>query len=129
MPELRRVELQRIISTHVTANNVLLELFDKFSNLNKICRIVAYCLRFSRLRVRASNDRDIAVSHGEFSAALNVLCKLVQRTIFSNEIRLLESGVSLGSSLLTTLSPFMDNQGLLRVGERLKNSQLSYNAC
>lgn len=51
----------------------------------------------------------------------------VQRACFSNEVSLLEQS-KLKSSRLLQLSPFLDSKGLIRVGGRLKHSELSYSA-
>ncbi|XP_018398110.1 PREDICTED: uncharacterized protein LOC108776097 [Cyphomyrmex costatus] len=129
VPKLKRSELQKLISAPVVIDGTLLNLIDRFSNLNKICRIVAYCLRCFKSRSRVCAGAGLVVSHHETSAALNALCRIVQGCVFCNEITLLIKGAPLGSSPLVSLSPFLDDQGLLRVGGRLKNSQLTYDAC
>ncbi|XP_011330037.2 uncharacterized protein LOC105275084 [Ooceraea biroi] len=57
------------------------------------------------------------------------MCKVVQKRAFIDEYRALSEGKPINPiSSLLSLSPFIDEQGLLRVGGRLKNSNLPYNA-
>lgn len=62
--------------------------------------------------------------------ALNLMCKIVQIQSFPNEYRALskDDPIAMSSSLLP-LSPFIDSNGLIRVGGRLQNSKLEFNAC
>jgi len=63
LPEKRKTAL----TVTATEPNRLLESIDKYSNLNKICRITAYCLRLKRkARDRAADTR---VSHEECTTA------------------------------------------------------------
>ncbi|XP_041769559.1 uncharacterized protein LOC121592218 [Anopheles merus] len=60
-------------------------------------------------------------------AAKIVLCKLAQEHEFSSEIQLLKKGEMVRKqSPLRRLNPFLDNDGILRVGGRLKLAQLPY---
>jgi len=124
IPEKRKLVVTAVRTTIV---NPFVELIYKFSNLKKICRIVAYCLRFLRKHYKTPKQTDICVSHDEISSVMNILCKAVQQEHFTNEIRQMKENAPLSSSSLNSLSPFLDDQQLIRVGGRLKNSQLSYN--
>lgn len=104
MLELRRVTT---IAVRTTIANPIVELFHKFFNLNKVCRIVAYCLRFLRVHYQTTSRTDIHISHDEISNALNMLCKSVERNVFTNEVDQLEKGIPLSSSSsLISLSLF-----------------------
>ncbi|XP_071652687.1 uncharacterized protein [Temnothorax longispinosus] len=71
-----------------------------------------------------------SVSHNEMSHALGVVCKAVERSSFPDEYRALTKGDSVSaSSKILSLSPFIDETGLIRVGGRLKNSELKFDAC
>ncbi|XP_071640891.1 uncharacterized protein [Temnothorax longispinosus] len=103
-------------------------LIKKHSNLGKICRIIAYCLRFNK--AHRPTPATESVSHNEMSHALGVVCKAVQRSSFPDEYRALTKGNSVSaSSKILSLSPFIDETGLIRVGDRLKNSELKFDAC
>lgn len=86
MPEIKK----SVVATVTTStNNSIVDLLHKFSNLNKICRIISYCLRFFNSHDSQSNS--ISVSHEEASTALNILCKLIQQETFYEEIKILKS--------------------------------------
>ncbi|XP_036150809.1 uncharacterized protein LOC118648578 [Monomorium pharaonis] len=103
-------------------------LLNKFSNIDKICRIVAYCLRVIKFRLRGSYVSK-SITHQEASAALMIICRAVQHSTFSQEIDCLRNNQPLkSSSHLLSLSPFLDDNNLIRVGGRLRNSELSYDA-
>lgn len=108
--------------------HIVNELLVKYSSINKICRIVAYCMRFRKIRRPDTPTREI--SSIEMSFAMEVICKGVQEQVFSSEYEALKHGKSINSSSrLLSLSPFMNEDGLIRVGGRLKNSNLNFAAC
>ncbi|XP_029170291.1 uncharacterized protein LOC114939979 [Nylanderia fulva] len=127
VPESEMPERRRIVAAvaGVVALSPFSELIARCSSLDKLCRIVAYCRRFIGPRLRSEGDVGVHVSHVEISAALENICKLVQGEVFSNEFEQLKKGNALTSaSSLKSLSPFLDKQGLIRVGGRLEKSQL-----
>lgn len=116
------------VSITTIEDTVVEELLNKHSSLNKSCRILAYCLRLSKT-YRLENITTF-VSPLEIRAALDVICKNVQRQSFPEEYRALSEGKAISStSKLLSLSPFIDAIGLIRVGGRLKNSDLNFSAC
>lgn len=116
-------------------------------NLNEIPEIKKHCLlastsiklsfpfgRFSRLiRIKLSNARlpidkrvygHLTVS--EIEAAMSKLVKTEQNNNFSNKVLTLKNQHPLQiKNKLLCLSPFIDENELLRVGGRLKNSNLN----
>lgn len=93
------------------------------SSLSKVLRIVSYCLRLSP--IRRKGFRGAFISHNEMSIALEIVCKNVQMRSFSHEYNLLSSGNSIGkSSSMLSLAPFIDEGGLIRVGGRLRRSDI-----
>ena len=61
----------------------------------------------------------------EMKNALLLLCKIVQRQYFENELKILESGAQLPrKSNLYTLNPVLKD-GLIRVGGELSNALLN----
>lgn len=121
---------QRVVCSVAVSSdcNVVNELIDKHSNLNKACRIVSYCLRF--FMPKGSKPSTVKVSPQEISHSLNLLCKGVQRQVFHKEYDSLIRHESISSSSkLNSLAPFMKDDGLIRVGGRLKSSELSFDAC
>lgn len=122
-------ERQKTTATAISVNySIVDDLLKQHSDLNKVCRIIAYCLRFRKL-YRPSMPMEF-VSHGEISHALEVACKTVQKIAFPNKYNQLGKGNLINTtSKLLPLAPFIDQSGLLRVGGRLKNSELQFDAC
>ncbi|KAK9721104.1 hypothetical protein QE152_g21718 [Popillia japonica] len=67
----------------------------------------------------AENPADIL----ELRTSMNILLKIAQQQTFKAELQLLQTSKSLcKSSTILSLNPFVDNEGLLRVGGRLKHA-------
>ncbi|XP_018403530.1 PREDICTED: uncharacterized protein LOC108780351 [Cyphomyrmex costatus] len=123
MPEMQKITVAAVS----LERSVVDELVSKFSSLTRICRVPAYCLRFRKAH-RPSPPTTL-LSHNEIAYALNVACKAIQRASFPNEYGALSKGKSISaSSKILSLSPYMDDTGLIRVGGRLKNSRLQFDA-
>jgi len=60
---------------------IINELLNKYSSLDKSCRIIAYCLRFSKSH--RPHMATIFVSHRESTYTLQVMCKSAQSQAFS----------------------------------------------
>ncbi|XP_029055179.2 uncharacterized protein LOC114882455 [Osmia bicornis bicornis] len=99
------------------------EPIHRFSHIDKVARIAAYCMRFIRcLKLKVRGDSTF-LGPGEVSNGLHTLCGDVQRSTFPDEIRQLTGAQGIDPrSRLLALSPFLDDDGLLRVGGRLKKS-------
>jgi hypothetical protein len=101
----------------------ILNLLDRFSSLIKICRIVSSCLRFTQSRSLVAQTQIINAE--EISRALCALVYCVQLSSFSDEIALLQKGLSCSKSI-RQLDPFIDENGIVRVGGRLDNADIPY---
>lgn len=100
-------------------STVINELLNKFSNLNKVCRIVAYCIKFLRHK---REERTLKISPEEMLNSLKIMCRIVQIQAFPSEYNSLKSDGNLNrASNLNSLSPFMGDDKLIRVGGRPKN--------
>ncbi|XP_011859521.1 PREDICTED: uncharacterized protein LOC105557007 [Vollenhovia emeryi] len=123
---------EQVKNVHVTVaalNCPINKLLNKFSDFNLICRIIAYCLRISEHHKSKYTCTSQLISAGEIQAALRALCVHVQGEAFSNELKSLRINGIIGSaSNMLPLSPFLDSDGLIRVGGRLTNFQLPYSA-
>nr|XP_031836768.1 uncharacterized protein LOC116428795 [Nomia melanderi] len=116
------------------------DLFSRYSSYSKLRRITAYCLKFTKavankLRKppsQPSNTQRSPVSSQylttrELHDAERVLIKFAQREQFGLEFTLLSAQKSLTpKSPLLSLSPFLDENGLIRVDGRLKNAPIPY---
>ncbi|XP_018395611.1 PREDICTED: uncharacterized protein LOC108774097 [Cyphomyrmex costatus] len=119
-------ELRKIyVNIAVVDTSVIEDILNNHSNLDRACRVVAYCLRFLR---RPAGITTHFVSHEETTAALQLMCRIVQQHSFLEEYKALSSNKSLNtSSGILTLNPFLDD-GLIKVGGRLKHSNLTQDA-
>ncbi|UYV74157.1 hypothetical protein LAZ67_11002264 [Cordylochernes scorpioides] len=106
-----------------------LEFIEKYSTMTKLIRITAWCWRFYYNCLLFDPIRQKGpLTTRELTKAIQVLVKSIQQVEFCTEIKLLKSNKQLPlSNKLTSLNPFLDTQGLLRVGGRLKYSYLNEN--
>ena len=105
------------------------EVIDRFSSYQHLLRVLCYCLRFfdNSRRVKPLH-RNQWITTLELQRCRTLLLKVTQVRWFQNEIEALQENRSVHrSSLLRQLNPFLDEDGLLRVGGRLNNASLSYN--
>ncbi|UYV77539.1 hypothetical protein LAZ67_15001420 [Cordylochernes scorpioides] len=106
-----------------------LEFIERYSTMTKLIRITAWCWRFYYNCLLFDPIRQKGpLTTRELTKAIQVLVKSIQQVEFCTEIKLLKSNKQLPlSNKLTSLNPFLDTQGLLRVGGRLKYSYLNEN--
>lgn len=103
------------------------ELLEKFSSFERLQRVMGYVLRFIRKSQKYTGEYNtIQLSVKELHQATQKLVKLSQAIDFQEEIKdlLKDKQVSAKSKLLS-LTPFLDNEGIVRVGGRLQHSNLS----
>ncbi|CAI6352741.1 unnamed protein product [Macrosiphum euphorbiae] len=99
-------------------------IFDKYSSLNKIIRITAYCVRFyNKIKEPKISECGVLTTTDLRNANLRLLIK-VQKDHFEKELNELnsENGQVSSKSKFFRLRPFLDEEGLIRVGGRLKNA-------
>ena len=121
---------QKVISCNVlqSAPPPLVE--TRYSSYHKLISITAWCLRFYH-RLKKTHPPDPGtngrhLSAQELTQAEHLLARLSQARSFPKERHALLHGHSISpSSRLLSLSPFLDQEQLLRVGERLSNSSLT----
>lgn len=104
--------------------NIIL-LYDSY---NKLIRISAYCLRFvNNCRTPKSDRRNGFLTTDELDNAMIHVVSVVQEETFYKEILCLSKKQQLPSkSQILSLNPFLDSSGLIRVGGRLRSSNLNY---
>ncbi|XP_058810029.1 uncharacterized protein LOC131675173 [Phymastichus coffea] len=94
---------------------------DQFSTLDSLLRATARAIRLLRRRDTASPLSPITVS--EFRQAFIASSRIVQRHFFAEEFAQLSQGYPLkGCSRTKSLKPFLDDDGVIRVGGRLDRS-------
>lgn len=109
-------------------SHVVESLLKNHSSLSKIERIVAWIIRFKCNTRMNRNERNYGhISVNEIRHAHQALIVAIQRIHLADVISKLLKGKQLSASNnLLSLSPFIDKKGVLRVGGRIQNSQLSF---
>lgn len=121
-----------IKNTHITSHlqtqsNNELTIIEKFSSLNKLIRCITMCLRFAYNCKNPVKKRTETPMVAELKIAESTCIKLVQQQAFPDEYTQLKNCIAVHKkSRLLTLNPFMDADGLIRVGGRLQKTNLSY---
>ncbi|XP_011860044.1 PREDICTED: uncharacterized protein LOC105557407 [Vollenhovia emeryi] len=113
------------ISTTVAQTHSYWNLLDRYSSFTKLLRVTATCRRFvARLRrLPETSPIHYPLTPAEIDQSRNTWVRLVQQEWFSNEVRHVSRGEPLPkSNPLVRLTPFLDGEGLLRVGGRLQNA-------
>lgn len=93
-------------------------------------RVVAYIMRFYKNCKAKANSHRIKsnfLCNEELKDSINVIIKHEQKIYFADEINSLKNGKDLKKSPLNPLHPFLDKDGIIRVGGRLQNASLTYN--
>ncbi|XP_047246221.1 uncharacterized protein LOC124883254 [Girardinichthys multiradiatus] len=117
-PEVKSV---KILTTQTSEQDIILSRFERFSSWSMLLKVVA---RIKRLTKKTKYGN--VVTADERKGAADIVLKLLQQQAFPQELRVLKAKGSLpSSSSLFQLDPIVD-QGLLRVGGRLKKSTLCH---
>ncbi|XP_033298431.1 uncharacterized protein LOC117204797, partial [Bombus bifarius] len=106
----------------LSANPADYSLLERYSSWPKLIRVIARCLRWRQERNRAAplTVTELRITH-------NKLIKLLQNIHFSEEIRTLQKDRNAAiKGKLTRLNPFIDKEGILRVGGRLSHSSMTF---
>ncbi|XP_066251914.1 uncharacterized protein [Euwallacea similis] len=125
IPETRGVSK---LSLNIRAQNY--EVFEKFSSLNKLIRVIAYCLRFiENLKLPKDKRNTGHLSSREVQRGELLMAKLAQSQAFSSEIQDLKRKNHVSrKSKLNSLSPFIDQDGVVRLGGRLAHSNCPHDS-
>ena len=117
---------------HLKQNCVFSLNFNRFSNLSRLKRSMAWVFRYvGNLKAKINKKKSMTgeLSAEELEGAMKFLCKVAQEACYADEIAALSnsSGITKNSAL-KTLNPFLKDE-LLRVGGRIsKASCLSLEA-
>ncbi|XP_071055017.1 uncharacterized protein [Onthophagus taurus] len=115
------------VNTTTKTDNFLLTLMERCSSLSKIKNVVAYVLRFVAGCRKLNQHRRLPISMLEKQTALHTLARQVQLEHFPDVLRSLHTG-SLPAKPYRKLAPFIGEGDLIRVGGRLRHSDLVYDA-
>lgn len=126
LPEVRKIGTQAF---SIAVRQNVSEFFERFSSFLRIKRVTAYIFRFIK-NCRQKDKSNITVGSltvQEISLAQRVLIKMSQEQSFPFDMSSLNSkGIISKKSKLLSLSPFLDENLILRVGGRLANSTFEY---
>lgn len=100
-------------------DNIFLNMFVRISSWLKLLRVMFYILRFVK-RLPMS----MIASPAGLDLAERYVIKIIQNKYFSLDIDKINKGEP-SSNSLRNLSPFLDENNILRVGGRLSNAQLT----
>ena len=114
--EKRRIKCSAFVTTNFR------DFCEDFSSLPKLIRVVAYILRFVRKKPVVSK----VIDTNEYNEAFRVIVVLQQQLFFPNDVARLKEGRPVKKkSSLRSLNPILEEDGLLRIGGRLQNSNYS----
>jgi len=116
-------------NVHVALRQPSEDITQRFSWLSKLIRVAAYFRRFINNCRHSKAKQTTTLSAQDFDQALTCCVKMVQQISYTQEMKdLMEQQEDASTSSLKTLHPFIDQEGLLRVGGRLQQSNLPYQA-
>lgn len=99
------------------------------SSYIKLQKIIARCLRIASKNNNTKQNAYDHVTVNELRKAEKCIIKIIQSNHFGTEIQLIKDEKQIHKrSTLKSLSPFIDNDGILRVSGRLKHATIAYNA-
>ena len=108
---------------------VVTKLSSYYSEWKKLLKGIAWLLRFKDLLRHNAPKSKLPLSSDEISRAEIEVVRNVQSQFYPAEMALLSEGKAIPvSSSVRSLAPFVDDQGLLRVGGRLKEATLDPDA-
>jgi hypothetical protein len=104
-----------------------IEEISRFSSLKRLKRVMAYCFRFIN-NAKHSNDKKYgSLMVDEIEEALLRCIRQTQELFYADELKDMRAGQPIRkSSKLLALHPFLDKDGLIRVGGRLQAAVLNY---
>lgn len=110
------------LKTKAVEQGTIVNHLCKFSSWSHVVRAIA------RIQRRINKDKSSSLSTvEERKRAECLIVKLLQKHVFHTELKVLSKGAQLSSrNELYNLDPFLDSDGVFKVGGRLGNSSLSY---
>ncbi|XP_075158099.1 uncharacterized protein LOC142231374 [Haematobia irritans] len=102
------------------------EILQKYSKLETLLRVLSLCTRFVHNCQDKRNKQIGFLTTSEINLTLHSLVKLTQKIDFPDEFKLLALKRQIRNSSILKLMPYLDEDGIVRVGGRLQNSDLPY---
>lgn len=102
----------------------LIEQLEEFETLQEMVKVLTYCRRFLNYKRYPSESQKI-LKPEELDETLNACVRLIQNEEFTEDIQRLKNDKPVKkNSCLKSLNPYIDGAGILRVGGRLRHSEL-----
>ncbi|UYV74135.1 hypothetical protein LAZ67_11002219, partial [Cordylochernes scorpioides] len=116
---------ERSVILHATIAEPCPEFLSKYSSFTKLLRVMAWCKRFINITRKQPTQRLSFLRSQDLKDSLLQIVKIIQRCEFTPEINACIKNIPLPrKSKLISLNIFIDSQGILRVGGRLRHSDL-----
>ncbi|XP_047032656.1 uncharacterized protein LOC124639368 [Helicoverpa zea] len=113
------------INLHTTVEQLIN--FENYSSFTKLQRVIAFVKRFINNSKNPHVKRTGFLTKEELNQSFHSLCFIAQQQTFSVEYKLLKQNKSLSAkSKILPLSPFIDDNDLIRVGGRIQASDFPY---
>jgi len=104
-----------------------IEEISRFSSLNRLKRVMAYCFRFINNARDPKGKKYGSLTVDETEEALLRCIRKTQELSYPDELKDLRAGRPIRkNSKLLALHPFLDQDGLIRVGRRFQAAVLDY---
>jgi len=105
-----------------------LEFIDRFSSLARMLRVLSYISRYLCHRLRRQPVRIGPITFAERENALSIAVQRTQQHYFADLLKMLKIKAVISPPSLAQLAPYVDEKGIIRVGGRLRFSDLSHDA-
>ncbi|XP_037893969.1 uncharacterized protein LOC119640200 [Glossina fuscipes] len=123
------LERKMILTTTISQQHDLIISIKFHNDYVHLLNTVAYMLRFIYNCEFKAKRKYSSLDATELDASHLKIIKYIQIISFHAEIAAVQKGANLNAkSHIQSLSPFLDNNGLLRVGGRLRNCNLDFNS-
>lgn len=121
-PTVLQDNLEESIKIHVSVVPEPFSIFERYSSLRKLLKVIAYCRRF----LKRSSSNKIHLQKTEIDSALECCIRQTQREVYTEEyLQLKEKGyLQMKSSKLQSLCPYLDEKGIIRVRGRIERASL-----
>ncbi|XP_055910470.1 uncharacterized protein LOC129944834 [Eupeodes corollae] len=117
----------KLVCLTETPNIKNFEISTRFSNLNRLLRVVTRCILLFRRRQTQNPSRIYFLSPQDLLLAKIALVRISQGQYFLDEINCLKNFDAVSKkSKYRFMDPFIDKFGILRVGGRLKNASIPF---
>ncbi|GFS77685.1 DUF1758 domain-containing protein [Trichonephila clavipes] len=126
-----RYELKCAVTLSMTeCSSNFYELFNVTNNFIKLIRIFSFIFKFiNNIKAKESCNKEKYLTADDIKRSTEFLAKIAQLSEFKAEIDALKKGKGVSqTSKLRALDPFLDENSLLRVGGRLSNADLPFEA-